>query len=544
MSATLNSDHILAVIYVIGAAILVMWDILVAGRVAQLRRAPRSFAAITAFGGLLLLPGLLVAFAAASTLYGRAIQPIAWIWPLTTVLFAIQGIYALSRRLVTPLFGVPVAVYNTIIAIVALSRFAIARGLVPPPTGLAMSAAQASSLGLFFGPPALWGAAFLLIPVFSPSLPARWRTSGLFRAGIAVYVAGIAALVIIQLPKAFNAIRSYGHYAKEQLQEHPEGDFAIGLKILPDLKGPPPPIALEQDINLSDSLGMDAVSIVIDAEGARLGALDSLARTVDDQRGDSTLIIIALAYPKDARRQFRKSKEAYTQARLADIDRISRRLRPDILLPAHEPYTSGQFALGLQQPEYWIDYLTRAAAIAHHVNPRIKVAVEGSSYGPLDSTLFAWAAKRGSPIDIVGFSLLPGTDGASDLDSEMRAAQRWLRVFANRPKPAWVFSAGGYPLTHGEKNQELALWGALAWATTQPSIRGLVVTEAGDYDAIRGLRAPGGRLRSSVAAVRRAQAGLKETGTIAQPTDRSSEPQLSQDTLKPAPAKSGRSKKK
>jgi hypothetical protein len=72
-----------------------------------------------------------------------------------------------------------------------------------------------------------------------------------------------------------------------------------------------------------------------------------------------------------------------------------------------------------------------------------------------------------------------------------------------------VFSAGGFPLTHGERSQELALWGVLAWATTQPSIKGLIVTEAGDYDAIRGLRAPGGRLRSAVGAVRRAQAGLK-----------------------------------
>jgi hypothetical protein len=74
-------------------------------------------------------------------------------------------------------------------------------------------------------------------------------------------------------------------------------------------------------------------------------------------------------------------------------------------------------------------------------------------------------------------------------------------------------SAGGYPLAHGEKNQELALWGVLAWATTQPEIKGLIVTEAGDYDAIRGLRAPGGRLRSIVRAFIRAQLGLKQTAT-------------------------------
>jgi hypothetical protein len=496
-------------VYVAAAAIFVMWDILVAARVAQLRRAPRLFAAITAFGGLLLLPGLLAAYATASILYGRAIQPIAWIWPLTTILFAVQAIYALSRRLVTPLFGVPVAIYNTIIMIVALSRYAVSHGSIPPGTGMAMSAAQASSLRLFFGTPALWGAAYLLVPVFSPSLRARWRMSGFVRALIATSVAFLAAFVLISVPKAFEAIRSYQRYANEQLQEHPEGDFDIGLKILPDLKGPPPPISITQDTQLADSLGVDAVSIVIDAEGARLGSLDSLARTVDQQRGDSTLIIITLGYPADAAKQFRESPAEYTRDRLADVDRIARRLRPDILLPANEPYEAGRRAIGLRPPEYWVDYLTRAAAIAHHVNPRIRVGVAASNYGTRDSTLWAWAATRGSPIDVVGFSLVPGFDGARDLDDRLRAAQRWLRPFASRPKPAWVFSAGGFPLTHGERSQELALWGVLAWATTQPSIKGLIVTEAGDYDAIRGLRAPGGRLRSAVGAVRRAQAGLK-----------------------------------
>ena len=73
MSAALNSEHLLAVVYVAVAAIIVMWDILVAGRVAQLRRAPRSFAAITALAGLLLLPGLLIGYASATTIYGRSI---------------------------------------------------------------------------------------------------------------------------------------------------------------------------------------------------------------------------------------------------------------------------------------------------------------------------------------------------------------------------------------------------------------------------------------------------------------------------------------
>ena len=121
MSRALSEYHLLPALYVAIAAVMVMWDVLVAGRISQLRRAPKTFAAISAFSGLLIVPALLIAYASASILYGRGIQPVAWVWPFTTVLFALQATYALSRRLVTPLFGVPIFVYNLIIAIVAVS---------------------------------------------------------------------------------------------------------------------------------------------------------------------------------------------------------------------------------------------------------------------------------------------------------------------------------------------------------------------------------------------------------------------------------------
>lgn len=513
MSGALGRYHILAVLYVAVSTIMVMWNIIVAGRISQLRRAPRAFAAITAIAGLLLVPALMVAYASATILLGRAIQPVRGLWPLVAVLVALQSVYAVSRRLVTPLFGIPIVVYNVIIAIVALTRFTISRDGTPLDFGLALSAAQASALGFFFGAPALWGAAYLQVPVFAPSLPARWRSSGYVRAVIAASAAVVAGLILIEMPNAFSTIQSYAQYKDDQLQEHPEGDFALGLKILPDLRGEPPPLALERDIPLADSLDLDAVTLIIDPEGAKLASLDSIARTVDDRRADSALIIVALGYPEDAAKQFRESPSDYTRDRIADVNRIARRLRPDILIPAVDPYGAGARAIGTQPPEYWIDYLTRAARIAHFVNARIRVGVAASSYGARDSTLYFWAARRGSPIDVVGFSMLPGFDGANTLDTHMRVAQRWMRTLPERPspKPHWVFAAGGYPLAHGEMNQELALWGVLAWATTQAPIKGLIVAEAGDYNELRGLRGANGKLRSSVAAMMRADRGLKET---------------------------------
>ncbi len=510
VSGALSTYRLLPALYVAAAAIMIMWDIVVAGRVSQLRRVPRVFAAITAFGGLLIVPALLIAFASTSILYGRAIQPLAWVWPVTTVLFALQATYALSRRLVTPLFGVPIFVYDVIIAVVVVTRFVASKGFEVPDLGFALSAAQAKSLGFFFGAPALWGSAYLQVPLMSPSLPARWRFSRIIRAGVAFGAAAVAGLILIQIPAGFKTNRSYARYENEQLQEHPEGDFAIGLKILPDLRGPPPPLSLERDVSLADSLDVDAVSIVIKPEGAGLAALDSIARTVEDRRADSTLIIISLGYPEDAARQFRESPSDYTRKRIADIDRISRRLRPDILIPAIDPYGEGARALGLQPPEYWTDYITRAAKIAHFVNRRIRVGVSASSYGSRDSTLYFWAARRGSPVDVMGFSMMPGFEGAIPLDNNMRIATRWMRAFPDRPKPHWVFAAGGYPVAHGEASQALALWGVLAWATTQVPIKGLVVTEAGDYDVLRGLRTASGKYRSAVGVVQRASKGLRE----------------------------------
>ena len=510
MSAALSRLHFLATLYVSIAAAMVMWDVLVAGRVAQLRRVPRAFAAITAFGGLLIVPALLIAYASASILYGRAIQPVAWVWPVTTVLFALQATYALTRRLVTSLFGVPIFVYNLIIAIVALSRFGISRGFIPPDFGLALSAAQASALGFFFGAPALWGPVFLMVPLMSPSLPARWRFSRFIRGGIALSAAAIAGLVMLEMPNAFDATKSYTRYTKDQLQEHPDGDFQIGLKVLPDLRGAPPPLALDRDMSLVDSVGVDAVSFVIDPEGAKLASLDSISRTVDDRRADSALIIVSLGYPKDAQQQFNASPADYTKARIADVDRIARKLRPDILIPAVDPNGAGARAIGTQSPEYWMDYLARSARITHAVNRRIKIGVSVSTYGSRDSTLYYWAADQKSPVDVVGFSLMPDFQGAVHLDTYMGLAQRWMHSFDAKPKPHWVFAAGGYPLVHGEKSQELALWGVLAWATSQPQIKGLVVNQAGDYDVLSGLRSANGRYRSAVGALIRAEKGLAE----------------------------------
>src|SRR5688500_16951996 len=430
-------------LYIILSAMMFAWDVLLAGRIAQLRRAPRKFAALSALCGLLLAPALLIAFAASSIMYGRAMQPLLWVWPVITVMFLVQVMYALSKRLVTPLFGVPILLYNTVIAAVALSKFVVSRGGEPPEFVHGLAAAQASAAGIVFGAAALWRTAYVQIPLLAPALPAHWRASAFARVALGLVAMGMTAVVLVEVPDGLAAVRSYPHYEAQRLQERPSGDFALGLKIFPDLSGPVSRLALRNDTTLAHQLEVDAVSVVLTPDAVDGQTLDSLSRALNGFREDSVLIVVSLGYSAKSSGELGESAASFSQKRLRLLDQMIRRLRPDILLPAVEPYGEGARAVGTQPVQFWVDYLTSAAQLGQRLRPAMRVGVSASSYGTRDSVLYSWAARPGSPMDVVGFSLLPGFDGATTLDTRMRIAQRWLLQNPDRQKPHWVFNAGG-----------------------------------------------------------------------------------------------------
>ena len=313
-----------------------------------------------------------------------------------------------------------------------------------------------------------------------------------------------------QLLPADKAVNSYGVHdpRSENLQERPASDFDIGLKLFPDLKGPPPPVSVTNDLALADTLGVTVVSVTIVPERMNPAILDSLSRVLEELRSDSTQLIVSLGYETGilpvAGRNFSETR------RIAAIEPIVRILKPDILLPAKDPYGAGARAAGIRPPEFWEGYLTRAAAVSKRARPRVRIGVAASTYDRRDSTLYAWAAAAGSPIDVVGFTLYPSAAGAATLDAERGAADRWMRE-SQSTKDHWVFEVGGFPEAHGEASQERAVWSALAWATSRPSIKGLIVAESGDYGTIRGVRAADGHLRKIAFAIMRAMKGLRET---------------------------------
>ncbi|MEO6528103.1 MAG: hypothetical protein ABIP93_15890 [Gemmatimonadaceae bacterium] len=490
---------------------VIIWNIALTSRIVQVRQLPRAFVALTALAGFLLLPSLVIHLATTSAITGRAVTEVDWLWPLTLVMFAMQAVYAAARRLVNPFLGFFISSFDVLIAIDAVLRSFAANGTVLPDPALLFLATTTGAFSVILGSSTVISSPFfLLVPMIAPAFPALRRTTATFRLLLAVVAGSWVVIFITQLTPADQAVKSYRIHdpAVEKLEERPDGDFDIGLKLFPDLDGPPPPVAIRNDLSLADTLQVSVVSVTIVPEEMDRLALDSLAHSLDLLRRDSTQLIVTLGYP--SRIIPLPGRTFSDAARLKTIDGIVRRLHPDILLPAEDPYGSGTRAAGQRAPQYWESFLTRARAIAKRADRHVRIGVAASAYDRRDSTLYAWAAERGSPVDVVGFTLYPSRTGVRTLDAATHAADRWMRE-SNSTKEHWVFAAGGFPEAHGEASQERAVWAALAWATSRPQVKGLIVSEAGDYGTIRGLRAPDGHLRRVAFAVMRAMRGIRES---------------------------------
>lgn len=496
-----------ALSYLAASGFVLLWNVLLAGQIAQARGQSRGFLAITALCGLLIAPALLVAVASPNTITGRAIHLVMWLWPFTLGLFVIQSGLALRRRLISSFLALPIFAANAVLFLAATVRLATLYTANVPAHLLGIEAAHASVLGLIWGREALWSPLALQLPLLVPAYPARWRLSKTLRVVLSASAALTALLVAVEYAPGTRAVATFAQFADEPLQERPRGDLGFGLRILPTLRGSPPAVALERDLQLADSLSVDAVLVRMTPAGTGALALDSLNVSLAPIRSDSVLLVVSLGFDRDDGERYRLSPDAYRARRLAALDRVMRRLRPDVLLPAADPLEEGLMAVGDIGTGWWTDFLRQAAREAHRLRPRTRVAATASSFTTADSALYVWAV-RSPDIDLVGFSFGPTFGGGASLAARHRVAQRWM---TGVQKPHWVFSTRSFPYVFGERSQERAMLGSLSWATRQPRVQMIVFDAAGDYDALTGLRTSGGRLRSAVAALDRARRALEET---------------------------------
>jgi hypothetical protein len=497
----------LAPAHLVLTLVIIVWNIILAGRIAQVRHATRGFALISGFAALMLLPAFIVALATTTLITGRAIASIDWVWPATVLLVAIQAVYAVSRKLVNPLWGYPIAFYDVVVAIAALARYATAHGVDVPYPFLIVMAAQIDALALATTEAAIASPFFLHVPFIAPAFPAIGRATAGIRAGVAGLALLWFGLILAEMPRANQALSSYAAHADDRLTERHDR-FPVGVKIFPDLRDQPSGASAKADIELATATTVNAIHIVL-VPGATAVAIDSVGRAIDLLQRDSIKLVVTIGYSGTLLPEIGKG-ELDADVRLQTLRRALTRLRPDIVVPAQDPYGVGARVLGKLPVATWQEFYTRARALVHEVRPRTQVAIAASAYDAQDSTLYAWAARRGSPVDVVGFSFYPNRLGARFMVAGFRAADRWMD--AHPPvKPHWVLGTGGYPLAHGEESHALAIWATLAWATSHPQIRGVLVMEASDYGEAMGLRAPNGRYRQAATSVRRALNGLRET---------------------------------
>ena len=232
-------DPLPLVVLSIAAAVLA-WDVALAGWMAARREAPRAFTQLAGFCGLLVVPALVVGIASATEAGARTISGITWIIPVVAVAFVLQVLYAVSARLVSVLVGVPILLYDLILAGIAIGDYLVAQtGSAPEPLQAVLSARDVV-VGITVGRAALVSPLTALVPMLAPAYPARWRLSGAVRAVLVLSATALATLLVIEWPRGVAAVRSYRSAYAEPMQARPRGDFVLGVRLYPVLDGAPP----------------------------------------------------------------------------------------------------------------------------------------------------------------------------------------------------------------------------------------------------------------------------------------------------------------
>jgi hypothetical protein len=481
-----------AAVHLLLSALLVLWSIVLAGRIARRRDVPPALVLLSGLGGLLVAPAAFVEAMTGSVVTGRALYAVAWLWPAASIVMLAQAVLATVRGYLPRATGAVFIAYDLLVAILAVVRYAMLLGGAPAHPLVVLSAAEAGALHIVAGALATGHPLFFFPPVLAPAVPVRSHGFRFVVNGAAVVaLLTWSTMILLALPAAAHAVRSFRPYALDRLQERPAADFAIGARLFPTVQGfGPPDLAVVRDVGLARELGLTALGVHI-APGAVTEALvDSIAAAIDEPRRAGALLVAVLAV-SDARDPAVPHDAAWRAARLREMEILVRRLRPDYVVPA-APADAAPRRVTIGA---WIDYLDAAARVARRTRPRTLVMLPLSGFTARDSALYAWAGRTASPIDATGFRIAPSVHGGAGLAARLLAAERWMTAPKPRAMEHWILETSGWPAIFGERNQERAVWGTLAWASRQPSMHGMLVHAAGDYGAPVGLRAVSGRVR-------------------------------------------------
>jgi hypothetical protein len=257
--------------------------------------------------------------------------------------------------------------------------------------------------------------------------------------------------------------------------------------------------------------------------GTNGSALDSVARSIESRR-DSLLLVVTLTLngsraPVDG---------AERQRHMTMIERVVRRLRPDVLVPAERVITGP----GAPSPEAWQDYYERVAAAARRADRRIIVALATDASTATDSALTDWVMQDGSAVRAVALSVRDHGAHPSRMVDALNALARWASRSRVVPD-AWVLGVPAAPAVTGEVVQQRLVRHVLAWGVAHPWVRGVIAGDAGDVTTPAGLRTATGRARRALAEVGVALRAQRDATPMAPTSDAG--PDAPPDPLTPPP---------
>lgn len=495
--------ELLPALYWAGAALLVVWNLVAAGQAARVRRAAPWLASLTSAAGFLILPALLVALLTTSSLDGRTLHVVSWLWPVTCLLTAAQCLSALATGQAPRWISLPAAVYGVLVASIAIARWLTGLGFDPGLTGTSLLAAQQSVLSTLLGRESIETGHALLLPVVAPLFPARWILGQAARPILAVGTAACATLLlVVALPRAVRAVSGFNSFALLAPAQRTGAELVTGLRIFGRLSGAPPALSIRNDMALADSLSAGLVMVTLRPAGTTIRALDSLERVLAPYRRDTVPLQlgVSLAFDRADTRLVQSAPDSLLAARVEMLARVVRVLLPDVVFPMDRPPDGYTGSPGTPPDDWMRRYYAAAADEVHRLRPRTRVGISIGRFVARDSSLYSWGVSTASPVELVALELFPTIDGVAGFEARLATADRWIHA-GTGSTPHWVV-AGGYPYVFGERSQELSLRRAKAWASRVDAVRAFVIADAADYERLTGLRAAGGRIRFDLQALR------------------------------------------
>jgi hypothetical protein len=510
-----------------GAAVaLVAWNLTQGVRLSSLPDASRPMRMLASLSAFLLLPSMLIAVLAPTAPGARVLGPLAWMWPMVTVGVLVAGVWSAGYRRAPAFISLSLTLFNLFAAWVALARWLAGEGVSLPAWALAPGALVSSLAAEVYGDAHYPWAAALLMPALVPATPSRRRLARLARAvliaGCAVFAIGIAA----GTPRAFATLVALEALAPPEAPAAPRAALAIGLRCFGDLSGSPSAAAARRELALADSLGVSAVHVALRASGTGAAALDSVSRALAPRR-DSVVLVVTLLLGG-----FRPGEGGSgEETRLEALDRVVRRLRPDVLVPA-ELIPAGRHAPAL---DAWVRHYDRVAEVARRADRRIVVALGTEARTDTDSAAVEWVMQRNAPVRAIALAVSDHGAHPERFLTALASISRWAS-FGLTPPDVWLLGVPTAPAVTGEVVQQRLVRYTLAWATARPWVRGVIAGEAGDITAPTALQTATGRRRRAVAEVAAALRAQRDLSPALDAADGALSPPARTPAARPAPA--------